>query len=81
MMAKSRFTMFYLLMYIFTNIAAFGVIVVVSNHIGLDHLKDFSGLSRRSPYLALVMLFALLSLSGIPPTAGFFGKTPQPNSN
>ncbi len=67
-------TMFYLLMYIFTNIAAFGVIVVVSNHIGSDDLKDFSGLSRRSPYLALVMLFALLSLSGIPPTAGFFGK-------
>ena len=67
-------TMFYLLMYIFTNIAAFGVIVVVSNRIGSDELKDFSGLSRRSPYLALVMLFALLSLSGIPPTAGFFGK-------
>jgi NADH-quinone oxidoreductase subunit N len=67
-------TMYYLLMYIFTNIAAFGVIVVVSNRIGSDELKDFSGLSRRSPYLALVMLFALLSLSGIPPTAGFFGK-------
>lgn len=67
-------TMFYLLMYLFTNIAAFGVIVVVSNRIGSDDLKDFSGLSRRSPYLALVMLFALLSLSGIPPTAGFFGK-------
>jgi NADH-quinone oxidoreductase subunit N len=67
-------TMYYLLMYIFTNIAAFGVIVVVSNRIGSDELKDFSGLSRRSPYLALVMLLALLSLSGIPPTAGFFGK-------
>ena len=67
-------TMFYLLMYIFTNIAAFGVIVIVSNRIDSDELQDFSGLSRRSPYLALVMLFALLSLSGIPPTAGFFGK-------
>jgi NADH-quinone oxidoreductase subunit N len=67
-------TMYYLLMYIFTNIAAFGVIVVVSNRTGSDELKDFSGLSRRSPYLALIMLFALLSLSGIPPTAGFFGK-------
>ncbi|MCP4424026.1 MAG: NADH-quinone oxidoreductase subunit N [Chloroflexi bacterium] len=67
-------TMYYLLMYIFTNIAAFGVIVIVSNRIGSDELEDFSGLSRRSPYLALVMLFALLSLSGIPPTAGFFGK-------
>jgi NADH-quinone oxidoreductase subunit N len=70
----SAATMFYLLMYIFTNIAAFGVIVIVSNRIGSDELKDFSGLSRRSPYLGLAMLFALLSLSGIPPTAGFFGK-------
>lgn len=70
----SSATMYYLLMYIFTNIAAFGVIVIVSNRIGSDELEDFSGLSRRSPYLALVMLFALLSLSGIPPTAGFFGK-------
>jgi NADH-quinone oxidoreductase subunit N len=37
-------------------------------------MKDFYGLSRRSPYLGLVMLFALLSLGGIPPTGGFFGK-------
>ena len=67
-------TMFYLLMYIFTNIAAFGVIVLVSNVTHSDDLKDLSGLSRRSPFLALVMLLAVLSLSGIPPTAGFFGK-------
>lgn len=67
-------TMFYLLMYIFTNIAAFGVVVVVSNRVGSDEVEDFAGLSRRAPYLALVMLFALLSLSGIPPSAGFFGK-------
>ncbi len=67
-------TLFYLLMYIFTNIAAFGVIIVVSNVTHSDEVKDLNGLSRRSPYLALVMLFALLSLGGIPPTAGFFGK-------
>ncbi len=66
--------MFYLLMYVFTNIAAFGVIVLVSNVTGSEKLEDFYGLSRRSPYLALVMLFALLSLGGIPPTAGFLGK-------
>ncbi len=66
--------MFYLLMYAFSNIAAFGVIVVVSKVTQSEELDDFRGLSRRSPYLALVMLFALLSLSGIPPTAGFFGK-------
>lgn len=67
-------TMFYLLMYVFTNIAAFGVIVLVSNATKSDDMKDLYGLNRRSPFLALVMLVALLSLSGIPPTAGFFGK-------
>ena len=67
-------TLFYLLMYIFTNIAAFGVIIVVSNATQSDDLKDLSGLNRRSPFLALIMLFAVLSLGGIPPTAGFFGK-------
>jgi len=67
-------SMFYLLMYVFTNIAAFGVIALVAKDAGADELSDFNGMSRRSPYLALIMLFALLSLSGIPPTAGFFGK-------
>ena len=66
--------MFYLLMYVLTNIAAFGVIVIVSDKMGSADMKDLHGLSRRSPYLALAMLFALLSLGGIPPTAGFFGK-------
>jgi NADH-quinone oxidoreductase subunit N len=67
-------TMFYLLMYVFSNIAAFAVIILVSNQNGSDEMKDFYGLSRRSPYLGLAMLLALLSLGGIPPTAGFFGK-------
>lgn len=67
-------TLFYLLMYVVTNIAAFGVIVLVGRETGSDEMSDFYGLSRRSPYLALAMLFALLSLGGIPPTAGFFGK-------
>jgi NADH-quinone oxidoreductase subunit N len=67
-------TMFYLLMYVFSNVAAFGVIIVISNVSQSDQLEDLYGLNRRSPYLALVMLFALLSLGGIPPTAGFVGK-------
>ncbi len=66
--------LYYLLMYVFTNIAAFGVVILVSNRTGSDNMEDFYGLSRRSPYLALAMLLALLSLGGIPPTAGFFGK-------
>ena len=67
-------SMFYLLMYVFTNIAAFGVIILVSNITGSDEISDLDGLNRRSPVLALIMLFAVLSLGGIPPTAGFFGK-------
>lgn len=70
----SAATMFYLLMYVFTNMAAFGVIILIHNVSGSNDLRDLYGLNRRSPYLALVMLFALLSLGGIPPTAGFIGK-------
>ena len=67
-------TMFFLLYYVITNVAAFGVIIMVSNITGSDEIQDLAGLSRRSPWMALAMLFALLSLGGIPPTAGFFGK-------
>jgi NADH-quinone oxidoreductase subunit N len=66
--------MFYLLYYVFTNIAAFAVIILLSNIDKSDEISDLNGLNRRSPWLALAMMFALLSLGGIPPTAGFFGK-------
>jgi NADH-quinone oxidoreductase subunit N len=66
--------MFYLLYYVFTNIAAFAVIILLSNLAKSDEISDLKGLSRRSPWLGLAMMFALLSLGGIPPTAGFFGK-------
>jgi NADH-quinone oxidoreductase subunit N len=65
---------FYMLMYVLTNIAAFTVIIAVSNTVGSDEIRDFAGLGRRAPYLALAMVLALLSLSGVPPLAGFFGK-------
>jgi NADH-quinone oxidoreductase subunit N len=67
-------SMFYLLMYVVTNIVAFGVVVLVSSQTGSDDMEDFYGLSRRAPYLAFAMLISLLSLGGIPPTAGFLGK-------
>jgi NADH-quinone oxidoreductase subunit N len=67
-------TMFYLLMYVFTNVAVFGVIILISNVSSSNDLKDMYGLNRRSPFLALVMMLGLLSLGGIPPTAGFIGK-------
>jgi NADH-quinone oxidoreductase subunit N len=65
---------FYLVMYTLTNLAAFGVVILASRVIGSDEIKDYAGLSRRSPGLALAMLVAFLSLGGMPPLAGFFGK-------
>ena len=67
-------TMFYLLMYVFTNIAAFGVIIAVTASSKSENMEELYGLNKRSPFLALVMMIALLSLGGIPPTAGFVGK-------
>jgi NADH-quinone oxidoreductase subunit N len=67
-------TIFYLAAYTLTNLAAFAIVIQFANLTGSDEIKDYAGLSRRSPYLALAMMFALLSLAGIPPLAGFFGK-------
>jgi NADH-quinone oxidoreductase subunit N len=65
---------FYLLMYTVTNLVTFGVIVLASRVIGSDEIADYAGLFRRSPGLALAFLVGFLSLGGMPPLAGFFGK-------
>lgn len=65
---------FYLIGYMLTNLAAFGAVVIVSNVVGSDEIIAYSGLSRRSPAIALAMLVAFLSLSGMPPLAGFVAK-------
>lgn len=67
----------YLLTYAVTELAAFGVISLMSSPLGTvdaDELFDYRGLFWRRPYLAIIMTLALLSLAGIPMTAGFFGK-------
>ncbi|UYN88836.1 MAG: NADH-quinone oxidoreductase subunit N [Anaerolineales bacterium] len=66
--------MYYLLVYVVTNMAAFGVVVIVARVTGSDEVEDFAGLQRRSPMLALVLLLAFLSLAGIPPLGGFIAK-------
>ncbi|MEP7289417.1 MAG: NADH-quinone oxidoreductase subunit N [Chloroflexota bacterium] len=65
---------FYMAMYVVTNLAAFGVIILFANATGSETIADFAGLSRRNIGLALVLTIALLSLAGIPPAAGFVGK-------
>ena len=66
--------MYYLLAYLVTNLAVFAIIGWIENATGSTDIAAFSGLSRRSPGLALLMMIALLSLGGIPPFAGFFSK-------
>jgi NADH-quinone oxidoreductase subunit N len=65
---------FYLLAYIVTNLAAFGIVMAFSRITGSDEIKDYAGMSRRSPGLALAMLVAFLSLAGMPPFGGFVAK-------
>jgi len=65
---------FYLIIYVITNLAAFGIVAAFSRVSGSDEISDYAALSRRSPWLALAMLIAFLSLAGMPPFGGFVAK-------
>jgi NADH-quinone oxidoreductase subunit N len=65
---------FFVLIYVFSNLAAFGVAAVIAEHSGKENIDDYRGLYKTNPFLGWVMALALFSLAGIPPTAGFFGK-------
>jgi NADH-quinone oxidoreductase subunit N len=65
---------YYAVTYGLTTIGAFGVVAVVEQGTGGEKLSDFAGLSRRAPVVSFCMLIFMLSLAGIPPLAGFFGK-------
>ncbi len=64
----------YLIAYMVTNLAAFGIISILGNQVKSDEISAYSGLARKSPGLGLGLLAAFLSLAGIPPFAGFVGK-------
>jgi NADH-quinone oxidoreductase subunit N len=66
--------LFYVFTYALTALGAFAVVAIVQEQAGEERLAAFAGLRRRSPLLAFCMLIFLLSLAGIPPLAGFFGK-------
>ncbi|HSR19920.1 MAG TPA: NADH-quinone oxidoreductase subunit N [Anaerolineales bacterium] len=66
--------LYYMLAYLVTNLAAFGVVMAVGWVAGSDEYDSYRGLSRRSPALALAMLVAFLSLAGMPPFGGFIAK-------
>lgn len=65
---------FYIVVYALTNLGAFGVVAALSSRAGGDEMQDFNGMARRAPFLSLLMLIFVLSLAGIPPLGGFFGK-------
>jgi NADH-quinone oxidoreductase subunit N len=66
--------LFYLGGYLFTTLAAFTVIALVMRHLDNEDISGLAGLNQRSPLLAATMTLAMVSLAGIPPLAGFFGK-------
>lgn len=65
---------YFVVIYIFSNLAAFGVVQSISLNTGKEEIDDYNGLYRTNPYISLIMMLALFSLAGIPPVAGFFGK-------
>ena len=66
--------LYYLAGYLFTVVAAFTVIALVLRHLETEDISGLAGLNQRSPLLASTMTLAMMSLAGIPPLAGFFGK-------
>ncbi len=65
---------YFLAIYIFSNIGAFGVVQAVSLASGKENISDYNGLYRTNPKISLILMISLFSLAGIPPIAGFFGK-------
>ncbi len=65
---------YFLAIYLFSNLAAFGVVGIISEHTGKENIDDYKGFYKNNKFLSWVLAIALFSLAGVPPTAGFFGK-------
>jgi NADH-quinone oxidoreductase subunit N len=65
---------YFILVYAFSNLAAFGVASVLRSQAGIENISQLKGLYKSSPVLAWALSLGLFSLAGIPPAAGFFGK-------
>jgi NADH-quinone oxidoreductase subunit N len=64
----------YFVVYLFMNLGAFYAVMLIANATGSEDIRDYKGIGRRSTYLAVALAIFLVSLTGIPPTAGFTGK-------
>ena len=67
-------SVYFILIYIFSNLGAFGVVGIISSMTGKENVDDYKGLYKTNPVLSWMLTISLFSLAGIPPTAGFFGK-------
>ena len=72
--AGTASVVYFILIYTFSNLAAFGVAAAIASQTGKEKIDDYKGLYQTNPFLSWVLALALFSLAGIPPTAGFFGK-------
>ena len=67
--------MFYMITYVMTSMVAFGIVLLLSREgFEAERIDDFKGLNQRSPWYAFLMLLAMFSLAGVPPTVGFYAK-------
>ena len=66
--------MIYFMMYLFMNLGAFYVVMLIAQKTGSEDIDDYKGLAYRSPFISVVMVIFLIALTGLPPTAGFIGK-------
>jgi NADH-quinone oxidoreductase subunit N len=70
----STSVIYFVLIYVFSNLAAFGVVSLVSALTGKEKISDYKSFYKTNPVLSWILTIALFSLAGVPPTAGFFGK-------
>lgn len=66
--------MIYFVVYLFMNLGAFYIVQVVAERVGSEEIEDYKGLAKRMPFMAGAMVLFMMSLTGIPMTAGFVGK-------
>jgi NADH-quinone oxidoreductase subunit N len=72
--AGAQVVWLYMIIYLFMNMGAFAVVIYLQGKGEGERIEDFQGMGRRQPVLAFAMMVFLLSLAGIPPLLGFFGK-------